>query len=150
MRCAKRLSRCRRGASTVELAVVLPLILILVFGFVEVGYRVNSQQILHDAARQGARAAVHIENSNAEVEAAVLRSLDNSMAVDAEAVSVRISVVDNSGSEQYEVQSLSQNEQGLAIRVMVTVDYDQFSPPCDYLGLANNQLIGSVVMQRKN
>ena len=47
----------RRGAACVEAALVLPLIVLLTFGFIEIGYYVNCHHVLHDAARQGARAA---------------------------------------------------------------------------------------------
>jgi Flp pilus assembly protein TadG len=147
----RRVSRqtCRRGIATVEAAVVLPVILLLVFGFVEVGYLVDSHHVLRDAARQGARASVRLENSNAEVRAAVLRSLNNSISVDSDAVTVRLSKLDDAGAEHYEVQNLSENEQGDAMRVTVTVDYGQFQPPSNFLGFVDRPLSSSAVMQRQ-
>ena len=138
----------RRGIASVEAAVVLPIIVLLVFGFIEVGYFVNCQQVVHDAARQGARAAVRHENSNAEVQTAVLTALDNAFAVDSSAVTVRISKLNSSGVEQYQVMNLSSNENGDPIRVTVTVDYDQFNSPSNFLGLAAPSLSNSVTMQR--
>ena len=139
----------RRGVATVEAAVVLPVVVLLMFGFIEVGYLVNSHHILHDAARQGARAAVRLENSNAEVEAAVLRSLSNSIAVDSNAVTVRLSKLNGDGEEEYQVMSLDHNEQGEAVRVTVTVDYAQFNPPSNFLGTGSNPLTDSAVMRRQ-
>ena len=146
---ALRQSRRRRGIAAVEAAVVLPVIVLLTFGFIEIGYLVDSYHILHDAARQGARAAVGPENSNAEVQAAVLSSLNNSISVDSNAVTVRISKLDSVGEEDYQVMNLSANEQGQAIRVTVTVDYAEFRPPSSILGTGSGPLISSVVMQRQ-
>ena len=135
-----------RGAAVVEAAIVLPLIVLLTFGFIELGWYVNSTHVLHNAARQGARAAVRLENSNAEVQAAVLSALNNAIAVDSNAVTVRISKLDDLGAEQYQVMNLTENEQGEAVRVTVTVDYAQFQPPSNHLGLAT--LTSAVAMQR--
>ena len=137
-----------RGVVTVEAALVLPIVLLLTLGFIEIGWYVNSLQILHNAARQGARAAVRLENSNAEVQAAVLASLSESIDVDPNAVTVRLSKLDHNGEEEYQVMNLSENEQGDAIRVTVTIDYAQMHPPCNFLGLATSSLTSSAVMQR--
>jgi Flp pilus assembly protein TadG len=45
-----------RGAAAVELALVAPLLLLLLFGFVEIGLAFNTQLGLSAAAREGARA----------------------------------------------------------------------------------------------
>jgi hypothetical protein len=47
-----------RGASMVEFAIVLPLLLLLVFGIIEFGLIVYNKQILTNACREGARAGV--------------------------------------------------------------------------------------------
>ena len=139
----------RHGMACVEAAVILPVIVLLTFGFIEVGYYVNCAHVLHDAARQGARAAVRLENSNAEVQSAVIDALSNAYSIDANAVTVRISKLTSTGEEQYQVMNLSENEQGETIRVTVTVDYDQFRSPSDFFGLASQTLDSSVVMQRQ-
>ena len=139
----------RRGVASVEAAVALPVIVLLVFGVIEIGYYVNSLHVLHDAARQGARAAVRLENSNANVQAAVLGALNNAYAVAPSAVTVRISKLTDTGEEEYQVMSLDDNEEGDAVRVTVTVDYAQFHSPSNYFGLASESLVSSVVMQRQ-
>jgi hypothetical protein len=45
------------GAAAVELALVLPLLLVLVFGIIDFGRMLNAQITLTEAAREGARAA---------------------------------------------------------------------------------------------
>ena len=46
------------GAAAVELALVLPLLLLLLFGIVDFGLMLNSQIVVTSAAREGARAYV--------------------------------------------------------------------------------------------
>lgn len=49
--------RTDRGSAAVELALVLPLLLLLVFGVIDFGRMLNTQITLTEAAREGARAA---------------------------------------------------------------------------------------------
>jgi Flp pilus assembly protein TadG len=46
-----------RGAAAVEFALVLPLLLILIFGLIDFGRALNEQIVLTQAAREGARVA---------------------------------------------------------------------------------------------
>jgi Flp pilus assembly protein TadG len=141
-----------RGVSVVEAAVVLPVVVLLLFGFLELGWKINAVQALHSAARQGARAAVRLENSNAEVRAAVLDSLSKSFDVPPEAVTERISKLDSNGEEEYQVMSLDDNERGDPVRVTVTVDYSEIRLPLpsDFLGLGSGAITSSAVMRRFN
>ena len=50
--------RNRRAAAAVEFAVVAPVFLLLVFGMIEYGRMVMVEQIITNASREGARAAV--------------------------------------------------------------------------------------------
>jgi CRISPR/Cas system-associated exonuclease Cas4 (RecB family) len=107
-------------------------------------------QILHNAARQGARAAVRLDNSNAEVEAAVLNSLQKSIDVDPSAVTVRLSKLNELGNENYQIQNLNENEQGQAVRVTVIVNSAHLGLPSNFLGLSTTNLSSSAVMERRN
>jgi Flp pilus assembly protein TadG len=49
--------RDERGAAAVEFALVLPVIILLLFGIIEFGRAWNVKQVLTDAAREGARVA---------------------------------------------------------------------------------------------
>lgn len=145
--CSQR--RTRRGSAAVEAAVLLPLLMLLLLGVCELGWYVHCAQAVNNAARQGARTAVDCENSNAEVEGAVHSALSNSLNVSAEAVSVRMSRINSDGTEQYQVMDLSENEQGDAIRVWVSVDYGEIGFVTNMLGLDGGELSSYAVMRRR-
>ena len=48
----------QHGASAVEFAVILPFLITLVFGIIEFGLLLYNQQVLTNASREGARAAI--------------------------------------------------------------------------------------------
>jgi Flp pilus assembly pilin Flp len=54
--------RDERGAAAVEFALILPVIIMLLFGIIELGRAWNVKQVLTDAAREGARVAA-VNNS---------------------------------------------------------------------------------------
>lgn len=60
----------QRGAAAVELGLVMPILVLLLFGIIEFARAWNARQTLTDAAREGARVAVV---SNGIVPAAVLQ-----------------------------------------------------------------------------
>jgi Flp pilus assembly protein TadG len=59
-----------RGAVTVEFALILPILLILLVGIIEFGQAYNTQIALQGAAREGARALALGEDVNAAVSSA--------------------------------------------------------------------------------
>ncbi len=75
-----------RGSAVVEFALVLPLLLVLMFGIVEVAVVARSEIQLLNAAREGARAAA--ASPDAGVAASAARS-----ALGPEGANARISVV---------------------------------------------------------
>ena len=60
-RCEEWLSRGRKGAAVVEFAAVLPVIVLLLMGSLEMGRAVMVRHVLEEAARAGCRVAV-LEN----------------------------------------------------------------------------------------
>jgi len=79
MRTASTIRRRRatgeRGAAMVELAIVLPVLLLLVFGIIEFGRLYNAQVTLTHAAREGIRDyVIHKEKGQAESVATIAAS----------------------------------------------------------------------------
>ncbi|MHC4402875.1 MAG: TadE/TadG family type IV pilus assembly protein [Planctomycetota bacterium] len=68
----------RRGATLVEFALVAPLLFLLIFAIIEFGRFVMAQQILTNAAREGARRAVLEQSTVSEVQQTVSDYLANS------------------------------------------------------------------------
>ena len=60
-------SRSQRGAAAVEFALVLPILILLIFGIVQFSILFNRQQGLHAAAREGARYAALPNHSQEDV-----------------------------------------------------------------------------------
>jgi Flp pilus assembly protein TadG len=54
-----------RGAQLVELAIILPLVLLLIFGIIEFGTAYNNKIAINQGAREGARQAVVANFANA-------------------------------------------------------------------------------------
>ena len=63
----RRLPSRRAGASTVEMAMIAPILILLVFGVMQfaMGYMVH--HLIQDAARQGCRVAIGYGKSNTDV-----------------------------------------------------------------------------------
>ena len=59
--------RNRRGAAAVEFAVVSPVLFLLVFGMIEYGRMVMVQQVITNAAREGARKGVLDASTTSDV-----------------------------------------------------------------------------------
>ena len=61
----------RRGVAAVEFAVVMPGVLLLLMGILEVGRLVEMQQVLSNAVREGARQAATGQLTNSQVQTVV-------------------------------------------------------------------------------
>jgi Flp pilus assembly protein TadG len=77
LRSSPRRSRPQHGTAAVELAVLLPLIVCLLVGLLEVGQIVRVNQIVTNAAREGARQASTGVTTYANVQATVANYLTN-------------------------------------------------------------------------
>lgn len=85
--------RASRGAETVELAVTLPIVLLVIFSGFEYGWAVLKSLQLDHAARQGAREAAMWGATSGSVESAVDDALARA-GIDAAAVTVTITPMD--------------------------------------------------------
>ena len=67
----------QRGITTVEFAIVAPMLVILAFGIIEVGRLLVVQQVLTNASREGARQAVVSHTNGVNVDSFVTDYLND-------------------------------------------------------------------------
>ena len=68
------------GSATVEMAIVIPLLLLLVFGIAEFGIALYRQEVLTNASREGARAGIVLSTppvTTAQIQTVVTNYLPN-------------------------------------------------------------------------
>jgi Flp pilus assembly protein TadG len=82
-----RRERRRRGAAIVEFAIVAPLFFMLILGIIEFGRMVMVQQIITNAAREGARVGVLSNATTSQVDSAVSNYL-SAVSISGQSVSV--------------------------------------------------------------
>ena len=68
-------ARDQRGAAAVEMAIVLPILILLIFGIVEFSIVFNRLQGLQAAAREGARVAALPQSTQSDIRAKVTSAL---------------------------------------------------------------------------
>ena len=68
-----RLRRGERGQDLIELALVLPLVLVIVMGIVDLGRAFNTYMVVVNAAREGARTAAIDPSATSTIREAALR-----------------------------------------------------------------------------
>lgn len=115
----------RKGAAAVEFALVAPLFLALVFGMIEFGRAIMVQQVVTNAAREGARVAVLDGSTTSEVQEKVSHYLESS-SIPMNTAATVITSPDPPSSAGY----------GQPVSVTVSVPYSNISwlPGASYLG----------------
>ncbi|HEX5104854.1 MAG TPA: TadE/TadG family type IV pilus assembly protein [Pirellulaceae bacterium] len=127
--------RKRRAAAAVEFAIVAPVFFLLIFGMIEYGRMVMIQQVITNASREGARAAVLDGTDVAEVQNTV-----NGYLATGSVSGATVTVAPD---------PLSDAEFGDPVTVTVSIGFDQVSwlPSPMYLG--GKTLTASTVMRRE-
>ncbi len=130
----RRISRCgRRGAAVVELAIVAPILLMIVFGVVEFGRAMMVSHVLTTVARNGARKAILDDATNANVSDLVKNRCSEMLNVDSASVGVTISI--EPGPENADPgNSLNNSNRGDQCTVTVTLPFNEVTLiPAAYL-----------------
>jgi Flp pilus assembly protein TadG len=70
----RRRDRDQRGAVVVEFALIVPILLLVLFGIMEFGYMLNRDMIIGNASRDGARVA-SLNGTAAEIRTAITSEL---------------------------------------------------------------------------
>jgi Flp pilus assembly protein TadG len=63
--------RQERGAELIEMALVLPLLLLIIMGIIDFGFMFREMNVVTNAAREGARAGILPDYGDADVQARV-------------------------------------------------------------------------------
>lgn len=91
MRARRTVPEGQKGVALVELALVAPILVIVLFGIVEFGFIMYSKGVITNASREGARLGVVLSSprkTQAEIEAKVRDYLEKSGFTDPVAISV--------------------------------------------------------------
>ncbi len=116
----------RRGATVVEMALVLPLFVAVVLGIVEFGRSMAVGQVVTNAAREGARLAVIEGTTNADVEQRVLDFLNAAINVDAAQVNLSITVTPAPGNTT-STNEVADAQQSDLVQVRVEIPFNEVS-----------------------
>lgn len=137
----------RRGAAAVELAMTLPLFVLIILGIIEFGRAMMVGETLTTAARNGARQAIVDGSSNADIEASVKAFCSSVLGVEPDAVSVTITVETAPGNDPAN-NRLEYAQRGDLCMVEIQVPFGEvalFTP--NYL--ASQGLSGSCAMEHE-
>ena len=142
-----RAKHLRRGAALVEMALVLPIFLMVVLGIVEFGRAMMVSQLVTNAAREGARLAIVGGSTNSDVQNAINSFLAESVNVGSGDVTTTITITPASGNPNPNNQIASSNTRDL-ISVRVSVPFSKVSfIPGDFL--EGKSLVGRASMRRE-
>ncbi len=134
--------RRRRGASTVEFAIILPLFILLVFGMLEFGRFILLHQVVSNCAREGAR---HAAQDEATV-GAVTATIDQYM-TDNQISNYTVSVHNPTGTS---IAALNSIEMDQPVSVTVDVLYRDASwLPFTMILNANTRVSSTATMRRE-
>jgi len=110
----------RHAAAAAEFAVLLPVILLLLLGIWEVGRLVEVNQVLDNAAREGARQAATGQKTNSEVQLVVCNYLKNAGLPDYTSTKDTVVFVDDLDRPGTDVTAATRLER---LRVRVTIPF---------------------------
>lgn len=137
----------RSGAALVEMAIVLPIFLMVSLGIIEFGRGLMVANMVTNAAREGARMAVLDGSSNTQVQQAVVDFLTASTGVKAGDISVAITITPAAGNPNPANQCSAAMARDL-ITIQVQIPFSKVALiPGGYL--ANATLTGRSAMRHE-
>lgn len=135
----------RQGTAVVELAIVLPIFLLLIFGMVELGRAFMVQHLLSEASRMGARKAIVEGASKSEIKDAVKNFCASTLGTAEKEIDVDIEVLKFDDDEH---TNFSDAKSGDMCSVTVSIRFDKVSL-LPAMFLKNSQLTNTSVMERE-
>ncbi len=137
----------RNGAALVELAMVLPIFVMLALGIIEFGRALMVSQLVTNAAREGVRLASLDGTTNSEVEQTIRTFLTGSANVGATDVAITISITPAAGNPNPSNQVANANVRD-QINVQVGVPFNKVS----FTGgnyLTGKTIVGNATMRHE-
>jgi Flp pilus assembly protein TadG len=128
----KLADRVRRGAAVVELAIVSPLLLAMLFGIIEFGWLFTVQHTMVNASREGARVGI-LQGATVEQIEATTRAFLEPMHL----------------SDRVTVNITEATEADPFVTVQVTVPREQVSLVGSFFGFSGGILQGSTTMRQE-
>jgi Flp pilus assembly protein TadG len=116
----------RRGTALVEMALVLPIFMMVTLGIVEFGRAMMVSQLITNAAREGARLGIITGSTNADVQASVESFLLQAANISASDLSLDITVTPDTGNPNPGNQVVYAHSRDL-VSVSVSVPFDKVS-----------------------
>lgn len=111
-----RRRRRQRGAVAVEAAIILPVLILLVFGIMDFGWMINRDTMVNNASREGAREGA-LNPDEADIRSVVLSSLSTLPPSDV-TVAISCRTADGSACSTFAADAASGGT------VVVRVDYE--------------------------
>ncbi|MET3963572.1 Flp pilus assembly protein TadG [Marmoricola sp. OAE513] len=141
----QRRSRDQRGSAALEFALIVPILVMVVFGIVDFGWAINRDTAVNNAAREGAREG-SLNPDSASVVAVVRRSLSAVEPVGTTPSKIAVSVTcrkpDNSVCTNFATDAVS----GGTVVVKVTLSHSWITPVGSTFG--NGILLSKTVEMR--
>ena len=137
----------RSGAALVEMALVLPVFLMVIFGIIEFGRGMMVGQMVTNAAREGARLGVISGNSNADVETKVKDFILDATGIANVDVAVTITITpDPSNVDPVNVLANSNTGDFIKVKVAVSAEKATLLQP-DFL--TGKSIVGIATMRHE-
>jgi Flp pilus assembly protein TadG len=126
-----------RGSALVEMAMVLPLLLILVLGVVDFGFMINRTTLISNASREGAREAA-FGGTAADIEAAVRSAAWSLVQID---LNVSVTCTKADGTACPGVSYDSESEPGGSAIVSIEYTHHMITPLMGLVGIGPDELL---------
>jgi len=169
----KILIKNQKGAALVEFGLILPLLILLIFGVIEFGLLLFNQQVITNAAREGARAGivarenrfnVPLDNADAvyaTLEQNVIKYWSSHLVTFGDTIenarAIEILIWNNPDPETYpdgagafdEVDDIAQNNRCVTFKcpLKVRITYDYKFLVLSNLGFGTKKLVGESIMR---
>jgi Flp pilus assembly protein TadG len=148
MDCSRPNARVRRcGASAVELAVILPVFLMLVMGIIEFGRAMMVSQLVTNGARHGARLSVLDGSDNAAVRNSIETFLVDAVGIEPGDADIKIEITPGPGNSDPAGELALATAKDL-VTIKVSVPYEKIGYVTGSY-LSGTQLIGQCTMRHE-